>query len=367
MKKSLISLAVLAASGASFAQVTITGNYIYGFKQSTTASPSSLSGALAIGAATVTQALSGGTGGNSAGDSSGFGVDISWLTFAAKEDLGGGMSVAAEMGLDGFARGAANGGDSSLKLTTSVGRLTLQSYKPVDYLSGGISGVGGVVMDNKVFPARSLKEAVGFDTKLGPVFVGIAHMEQAGGSMASTSASPGNGAGLGVGASGAPSTVGQRLTSLSATYVGGPLIANVNYLAYDNRTDSSNTSYKDVIRTAVSYDFGSFKVGAGLSQLTIMSGATLVDSLVAVSVPVTGALTVGANYANEVADGFTAGAYGASNLPAGAVDQTRNGYGLSATYALSKRTSLIARYASWLPFAGASRNNETNLLLSHSF
>lgn len=366
MKKSLIALAVLAASGASFAQVTITGNYTYGFKQSTIASPSSLPAGLPAGAAAVTQALSGGTGGNSAGDSSGFGVDTSLVTFAAKEDLGGGMSVAAEMSLDGFTRGAANGGDSSLKLTTSVGRLSLQSYKPVDYLSGGISGVGGVGMDNKVFPARSLKEAIGFDTKLGPVFVGIAHMEQAGGSTASTSGAPGNGAGLGVGAAGAPSTVGQRLTSLSATYVGGPLIANVNYLTYDNRTDSSNTSYKDVIRTAASYDFGAFKLGGGFSQLTIMSGATLVDALVGVSVPF-GALTLGMNYANETAKGFTAGAYGTSNLPAGAVDQTRNGYGLSATYALSKRTSLIASYANWLPFAGASRNNETNLLLSHSF
>lgn len=367
MKKTLIAAAVLAASGASFAQVTITGNYTYGFKQSTTASPNSLSGALAIGAATVTQALSGGNAGNSVGEASGFGVDTSLVTFAAKEDLGGGMSAAAEMNIDGLNRSGASGGDSSLKLTTSIGRIGLQYYKPVDYLSGGVSGVGGVGMDNKVFPARSLKESVGFDTKLGPVFVGIAHMEQAGGSTASTSGSAGNGAGLGVGAAGLPSTVGQRLTSLSATYVTDALVANLNYLAYDNRTADSNTSYRDVLRGAASYNFGSFKLGAGISQLTLMSGATLVDSLVAVSVPVTGALTLGANYANETANGFTAGAYGTANLPAAAVDQTRNGYGLSATYSLSKRTSLIASYVNWLPFAGASRNNETNLLVSHSF
>lgn len=367
MKKNLIALAVLAASGASFAQVTITGNYTYGFKQSTTASPSSLPAGLLSGAAQITQALSGGTGGNAAGDSSGFGVDTSLVTFTAKEDLGGGMSAVAEMSLDGMARGAANGGDSSLKLTTPVGRVALQYYKPVDYLSGGVSGIGGVGMDNKVFPARSLKESVGFDTKLGPVFVGIAHMEQAGGSAASISGTPGNGAGLGVGAAGSATTVGQRLTSFSVSYLGGPVVANINYLTYDNRTDASNTSYKDVIRTAVSYDFGAFKVAGGVSQLTIMSGATLLDSLVAVSVPVTGALTLSANYANEVANGFTAGSYAGTNLPAAAVDQTRNGYGLSAKYALSKRTSIIASYANWLPFAGASRNNETNLLLSHSF
>ncbi|PQA77596.1 porin [Rhodoferax sp. TS-BS-61-7] len=363
MKKSLIALAVLAASGASFAQVTITGNFTTGYKQTSIAAATTT-------AQGVTQNLAGGTGGNAAGDSSGLGIDTSLITFSAKEDLGGGMSVAAEMSIDGLSRGGVAGGDSSLKLTTSVGRVTLQTYKPVDYLSGGISGVGGAGMDNKVFPARSLKDAIGFDTKIGPVFVGIAHMEQA--STSGASGTTGVGAGLGVGASGSATTVGQRLNSFSVTYVGGPLIANLNYLVYDNRSDGNlgNVSYKDVIRTAASYDFGSFKLGGGFSQLTTVSGATLADGLVAVSVPV-GKLTLGANFASETANGFTAGVYSGSPLivlGAGAVDQSRTGYGLSASYALSKRTSLIANYANWQAFNGASqRNNETNLLVSHSF
>ena len=37
MKKSLIALAVLAASGASFAQVSITGNVTYGYQSTTVA------------------------------------------------------------------------------------------------------------------------------------------------------------------------------------------------------------------------------------------------------------------------------------------------------------------------------------------
>lgn len=354
MKKSLIALAVLAASGASFAQVTITGNYTYGFKSSFTA-PNVTS------VQTVTHALAGGSGGNAVGESSGLGVDTSLVTFTAKEDLGGGMSVAAEMSLDGFTRGAASGGDSSLKLTTSVGRFTLQTYKPVDYLSGGISGVGGVGMDNKVFPSRGLKEGVSFDTKLGPVFVGFAHLEQA---SVSSSTTPGVGIGLGAGAAGAAGTTGQRLNSLSATYVGGALIANVNYLVYDGRTDNVNTSYKDVIRTAASYDFGVAKLGGGVSVLTTTGGSTLTDSMIAVSVPF-GALTLGANFAQETSAGTIAQSGIAAT--AGALDQTRNGYGLSATYALSKRTSLIANYANWLSAVGKDRNNQTNLLVSHSF
>nr|WP_315848888.1 porin [uncultured Rhodoferax sp.] len=351
MKKTLIALAVLAASGASFAQVTITGNYTAGYKASTTAAfggTGTVSG--------TTQALVGGNNGNAAGDASGFGIDTSLVTFAAKEDLGAGMSVAVEMNIDGLNRGGISGGDSSLKLTTGVGRFTLQTYKPVDYLSGGISGVGGAGLENKVFPARSLKDAVGFDTKLGPVFVGIAHMEQG----TPNTPFPTAALGLGAGATGAQAVVGQRLNSYSVTYIGGPLVANLNYLQYDNRTQNSDISYKDVIRTAGSYDFGSFKLGAGFSQLTTMSGATISDGIVAASVPL-GSLTLGANFGTETANGTTL-------LGAGVLDQTRTGYSVAATYALSKRTSLIANYSNWQAFKGATeRNSETNLLVSHSF
>lgn len=362
MKKSIIALAVLAASGASFAQVTITGNYTAGYKSSYNAPNKGT--ALQQGIQSVTQALAGGSGGNAVGDSAGLGIDTSLITFTAKEDLGGGMNVAAEMSIDGLNRGGVSGGDSSLKLTTSVGRLTLQTYKPVDYLSGGISGVGGVGMDNKVFPSRGLKEGIGFDTKLGPVYVGVAHLEQASVSSSTTS---GVGMGLGAGGAGAASTTGQRLTSLSATYVGGALIANLNYLSYDGRTDNVNTSYKDVIRTAASYDFGVAKLGGGFSVLTTTGGSTLTDALIAVSVPV-GALTLGANVAQETSSGTVAQTFtGPLPLTAGQLDQTRSGYGLSATYALSKRTSLIANYANWLSAVGKDRSSETNLLLSHSF
>jgi hypothetical protein len=366
MKKTLIASAVLALSGTAFAQVTITGTAAYGYKSSSTAA--NQGAPLDQAKQGVTNAIVGGSGGNTTGNASGFGIDTSLVTFAAKEDLGGGMSIAAELGIDGLNRAAVNGSDTSLKLTTGVGRLTLQTYKPVDYLSGGISGVGGVGMDNKVFPSRGLKESVGFDTKVGPVFLGFAHMEQASVSSSTTS---GVGMGFGAGGEGAASTTGQRLTSLSATYVGGALVANLNYLTYDGRTDNVNTSYKDVIRTAASYNFGSFKVGGGVSVLTVTGGGTLTDSLVAVSVPM-GAVTLGANFAQETFTGSVAQTFpvpGVGNVPfaAGRLDQTRSGYGLSATYAFTKRTSVQAAYADWLPAEGKNRNNETSLLLVHSF
>jgi predicted porin len=369
MKKTLIALAVLAASGASFAQVTITGTLITGYKSSFNPAMTTANQTVS----TVGNQLLGGLGTNPRGDSSGLGVDTSEITFTAKEDLGGGYSVQAKMQFDGVTRAGVAGGDSSLALTTTVGRLTLQSYNPVDYLSGGISGVGGVGMDNKVFQSRTFRDSVGFDTKLGPVYIGLSQSEAGPSQNTATAANkPNNLLGLGRGASGAADTVDQRINSLSVTYVTSALVANLNYLSYDNR-DSVGTaasvtladkSSKDVIRAAGSYDMGSIKFGAGYSYGTQMSGATIVDALVAVSVPV-GALTLGANYAAGTLSGVSANSLACTGS---VCDGTRTGYGLSATYALSKRTQVIANYASWMSVHVAdARSTQTNLLLSHSF
>ncbi len=374
MKKTLTAMAVLAATTGAFAQVTITGSVISGYKES------SVSGAAGTGLAkskntalaSVADTFVGGSGGNATGDSSGLGLDTTTITFAASEDLGGGMKVDASMNIDTLNRGSVAGGDSSLKLTTSVGRFTVQTYKPVDYLSGGISGVGGAGLDDRVFSARVNRDSVGFDTKLGPVYLGFAQLEAGPSKKDKTVA-----LGLGVGASGDATTVAQRINSYSATYVGGPLIANLNYLTYDNRGTTDST-YKDVIRTSASYDFGGFKMGAGYSVTTTMAGATVKDSLISASLP-KGNWTLGANYGvgevngssiafNAVAAATSVGTATALGIQPGDLDGTRSGYSLTAAYALSKRTSITASYVNWLssPFA-ANRNTETTLLLAHSF
>lgn len=357
MKKTLVAMAVLAASGASFAQVTITGTYAAGYKSSTTSPSTAATGSTV--AQQVTQALAGGNNGNATGDSSGLGIDTSTITFEAKEDLGGGMNITASMNIDTLNRAAVLGGDSSLKLMTSVGQLKLETYKIDDYISGSFAA-GGVGMDNKVFPARTFKDAVGFVTKLGPIIVGVKHAEQGTANAAANAAV----LGLGAGAMGAANTIGQRSDSISGTYMAGGLVANLNYVSYDNRTKGQNTSYQDVVRTGATYDFGGAKLGGGVEVITLMSGATLSNAGISGSVML-GNVTLGANYATAtMKDSAAMAAFG---LAAGALDQTRSGYGLSATYALSKRTSLIGNYANWTPYGGANKNNESNLLLSHAF
>ena len=364
MKKNLIAIAALALTGSAFAQVTITGNVIMGYKASTTtALDTNISDRVSQG---ITQNFVGGNNGNPVGMAGGLGIDTTVINFAATEDLGAGYSVAAQLGFDGVSRGGVAGNDTSLSLTTPVGRLSFKTFKSADYLSGSFAAVGGVGMDNKVFAPRELKDSIDFTTKLGPVFIGLAHFEQASATGGST---PGVGIGIGAGGTGAASATGMRVSSLSATYVEGKVIANVNYLSYDHREEGLNSSYKDVIRAAAAYDFGGFKVGGGVSALTTMSGAILSYSAISGSYDVNSALTLGANYASATFAGTTAQTYNGIPRAAGQLDQSRNGYGLSATYALSKRTRIIANYANWLPYGVgvAQRNEESNLLLSHSF
>jgi predicted porin len=358
MKKTLVAMAVLAASGATMAQVTITGTLATGYKMSSTSSMAP--GAGGSNVAALANQLMGGTGGNPVGDSSGFGLDTTEIVFTAVEDLGGGSKVTAAMTIDTLSRQSVAGGNASLKMLTSVGQFTLQTYKPVDFLSRGTSGVGGVDMEDKVFQKRGLNDSVGYDAKFGPVVFGFSHNEQASATNSSTS---GTGMGLGVGAAGSSASVGQRNNSYALTYIGGPLVATVNYIAYDNRTDNTLSSYKDVIRANGSYDLGVAKLGAGLSQITTMTGTTLETGLIAFSVPF-GALTVGGNFASATARGVPAVP---GFVTANQADQTRTGYSFTADYALSKRTSFNVGYANWLASGGLDRNNQFTTLLTHTF
>jgi len=348
MKKTLIALAVLAASGASFAQATISGSYIAGYRAST-----------GLNATTT-------FGGDS---SSGLGIDTSVVNFTATEDLGGGLKASAVMGFDGLNRGGVNGGDSGLTLTGNFGKIALATGRGGDYLSGGVSGVGGVGFDGKVFSTLTAGDSLGYTTPSFSGFTAGVTVDESAenqGSIAGGETNAVSPVGLGVGAAGTRSSSAyQRGTNLSLSYAAGPLAANLSYKVYDQQgvaaaagaaTKLDDNNSKNRISIAASYDLGVAKLGAGFRNTNFVTG-TRQDSFLAVGVPL-GALTLGADWGSRTQnDRFTATDNG-----------TRTGLGLKAQYDLSKRTALIASYAKWDGVVGANAaTTETNLLVAHSF
>lgn len=330
MKKTLIALAVLAASGASFAQVSITGNLTMGYQASS----------------------------NGAGhDKSGLGVDTSEINFAATEDLGGGLTAKATMGLAGADRsgesgnGTVQGRDAALTVSGGFGALALRSVRGADYLSGGIANVGGAGFDDKIFSAKSNSDSISYTSpSFSGVTVGLSHAE------------PSDVQGLGKGAAGANGALkDQRKTTLSAAYAAGPLSANVGFGIYDQKgtevTSPANIDNTTTISAA--YNLGVAKIGAGFEGRKLMKG-TRNDALIGVAVPF-GALALNATFAQRQFNdtGATTGS---------TAEGTRTGYGLQAVYSLSKRTALIGQYRNWTNAIGDDKKStQTDLLLSHSF
>jgi len=375
MKKTLIALAVLAASGASFAQVTVTGNLTMGYEANSVGGPGV---------------------GFGIGDTSGFGVDTSQINFTASEDLGGGMKATARMSLGGADRsgesgtGAVGGRDASLALQTSMGTLTLASRRGGDYLTGGIAGVDAYYLgfdsnataapvQTKVFGARSVRDGVSYALPIGPVSLSAAY-EEASYAPGATSAAgvaaaaPTAGIGLGVGTSGAPTTTGSRRISLGATYKAGPLVANGTYLSFDSTALTTSTQpQKSEMRLSGSYDLGMVKVGLGVVSKAYeggaATGAKVTDTLLGLSMPL-GAVTLGAQFAmRKMDDAAGLNTVAAPRADGITKDGQVSGTSLQANYALSKRTSIIASYARWTAFRVASNDasTETAVLLSHSF
>lgn len=325
MKKTLIALAVLAASGASFAQVTITGNYTAGYR----------------------------AGSDAGADSSGLGIDTSLVTFTASEDLGGGLTAKAEMKIDGLSRAGVGGGDSGMSLSGGFGKLSLETGRGSDYLSGGTAGVGGVGLDGKVFSALTTSDSIGYTSpSFGGLTFGISHDEGAVSQGTAETTAP---IGLGSGAAGTPSGVDyQRGTGVTVGYAAGPLAVNGNYKVWD-QSGTTNDNAKNRVSIRGSYDFGVAKVGAGYRNTQYVLG-TRQDTFLAVGFAATSQLQLGADWGQRTQSDKASG------------NGTRGGYGLKAEYSLSKRTSVVASYASWEKSVGVDkRSTETNLLLSHSF
>jgi len=354
MKKTLVALAVLAASGASFAQVTITGDVEWGW-----------------GA---------GHNGVTKSDNSGLGVDTNELYIDAVEDLGGGLKIAAHMGLIGLGRngessgsGNVQGENTTLSLSGGFGKLDLQTTRNGDYLAG-VTALGAAPgLDGNVWGARSYRDQIVYTSpELIPGLKASFYWGEPNFQPDAT-----NDTGMGAGQTG---NTKPRRTIISAIYSAGALGANIGFSSFDNQAGTpTSASAKTGVRAGVNYNFGAAVVGAGIDSTNLENG-TVTDTALNVNVPV-GSFSFGAFIGQRKVSGLVAGATngagsvvesvqgaGTGALLAANTDGTKNGWGIGARYNLSKSTAVWWQYKSYDAILNAPEKSTFNeIALAKSF
>ena len=328
MKKTLVALAAIAATGGAFAQATMTGGVAYGWYQNTS------------------------TAGVTA---SGLGADGNHIDFAIKEEMEGGNSITAAIGIDlGLESGAASAGrDFVLTVkTAAAGSFKFASARGADYLSGGIAAVGSDYENDNtgtsgIFSTRANLDSLTWSMPISAeMTVSVSYVE------------PTTDAGVGAGASGSAYNTAdyQRYNQYSLTYKSGPLVADVGYRTFDQaNAATANSATRN--RGSASYDLGAAKIGAGWSQTTATYGNTTTDTLVGVSIPM-GQLTLSGQLGNRTKAGNSSAAS----------DTNYSSKIVNAVYNLSKRTDLFAGYKTWDVSSSATSTPTTMWAgIAHSF
>jgi hypothetical protein len=315
MKKTLLALAVLAASGAAFAQsATLSGSYVFGY-QSTK-----------VGGVRT----------------AGFGTDTAAIQLTATEDLGGGLKATAKVSLGGLQRdGAGTGEDAFVSLAGGFGTVSMGSVETDDGLSRAYAGAPVIGLDGKVHAANSNIDYLSYTS---PQFVpgltaGLSYVDRG----------TTTGTGLNAGTTG-PALAQPSLTG-NLTYGAGPVSArfDVTQWTRKNQADVASNTLNNRFRISGNYDLGVVKLGAGFSQLKRINGGDKTTQFEAgVSAPI-GATTIGAVY---------------ENIKTGTVK--KNGITVGAQYNLSKRTNISAGYAQWKT-VGAPSDSTFRVLVGHSF
>jgi predicted porin len=320
MKKTLIALAVLAASGATFAQATITGSYAFGYAQ---------------------------TSGGGNAQKSGIGTDTAAVQFAASEDLGGGLKASAKVSFGGASRGTAvTGEDAALNLTGGFGSLTMGTVESGNgLLAIGSSGAAGYGLDGKVISGSSNIDVISYGLPLGGGFtLGASYVDR--GATGAT--------GLNEGSTGTSSA--QPSYTLGVTYAAGPLAAKLDATQWARQDEVTGFIAKNRYRLSAAYDLGAVRLSAGYSNANTTNNLTTTETLIGIKVPL-GAVTVGLDYAQNTKTN----------------DQDVNGWSLGVGYALSKRTSINTSLASWkqsgslATAAPVETSNGFRVLVAHSF
>jgi predicted porin len=292
MKKSLIALAVLAASGAVMAQSTVT---LYGIADVWVGSTKS-----GVNAKSVTQVGSGGFNGSRYG-------------FKGSEDLGGGLKAVfkLEQGFD-ISTGGANVGafnrQAFVGLEGGFGSLT---FGNVWAAMDDVIGAGNGAFDSAFSPLYSMSGSV-HNTYQDRPRNAIKYATPSFGGLTAAVVY-----GLDENAA-----VKQDVVDFNVAYGAGPLGVSVAYQVQNNTTDT------ELLLLNGSYDLGVAKLLATYGQVETGANKSR-DYQFGVDVPLSSALTLSGSFA-QTRDNAALG------------DGKRTGYGIAAKYSLSKRTFTYA-------------------------
>ena len=315
MKKTLLALAVLAASGAAFAQTaTLSGNFTYGYRADKVAGVST----------------------------AGLTTDTAAIALVATEDLGGGLKATAKVSLGNMMRdGAGTGEDAFVSLAGGFGTVSMGAVETDDGLSRAYAGAPVIGLDGKVHGANSNIDYVSYTTpQLAPgLTAGVSYVDR--GTTTTT--------GLAAGTTG-PALAQPSITG-NLTYGAGPISARFDVTSWTRQgaADVTSNTTKNRFRVSGNYNLGMAKVGLGYSSLKRTTGISTTQLEAGVSASF-GATTVGAVY-EQAKTTNTA---------------TKSGFTVGAQYNLSKRTNVSAGYATWKS-AGASADSQFRVLVGQSF
>lgn len=311
MKKSLIALAVLAASGAAMAQSSVT---LYG----------------------VADIWVGKVKGSSVQLGDG-GVGESRIGFKGTEDLGGGLKASFNfeqgLNLENGATGAALatptttfGRQANVALSGGFGTVKLgRSTTALDDVFGAFnSGFDSALSANAVWQNSYVGRANSQLYYASPEFAGFS-------AAASTQLNGDRPAGAG------------RESSFNVKYANGPIGAAVGY--EDNAVGTTGTLI------AGSYDLGMAKLLASVYTTKPEVGARTNSYQIGADVPLSSVLTLSVGYAN-------------SKVKGGEADSA---FGVAAAYSLSKRTTVYGGFRSESRKSGAAEADILAVGVNHSF
>jgi hypothetical protein len=356
MKKTLVALAALAATGASFAQVVISGNIGPSIQISPVVNYSST----VAGASTTRQ--------------QGFQMQDGEINVAATEDLGGGWKAIAKVGWTARGRDTAViTRDASATLVTPFGAITGTAARTCgpweSMMTGVVTGPVRSGNESNVYtplPKCSLIDAVVYTVPVGPVTAALTYGEFNGSQVVNAVPAtqvPGYAAGP-VG-SDAGNMTGLTFQNVSVNYSAGPLMAGVDVTVFAQDSFGSTSAGRSVLdglvrtRFVGTYDLGMAKLGLGYMTLTNNVASTMLASVAVPMGPVTlgleyvardaqGALNTDATVAGAGARAIGTAVFGATNG-----DKASNSLGFGATYNFSKLTNLNVSYIKYTD-AGAN-------------